>query len=94
MDVTMTAIGTARTPFGATGEIPKGPDAKHDAEGVIELDRGSRPGSRTSRAFRTSTSSGSSTASTATTSSPTRRPTTGRTASSRLALLGVRVRSD
>ena len=38
MDVTMTAIGTARTPFGATGEIPKGPDAKHDAEGVIEID--------------------------------------------------------
>ena len=38
MDVMMTAIGTARTPFGATGEIPKGPDAKHDAEGVIEID--------------------------------------------------------
>lgn len=35
--VTMTAIGTARTPFGTTGEIPKGPDAKHDADGVIEI---------------------------------------------------------
>ena len=38
MDVTMRSIGVMRTQFGATGEIPKGPDAKHDAEGVIELD--------------------------------------------------------
>jgi tRNA-Thr(GGU) m(6)t(6)A37 methyltransferase TsaA len=38
MDVTMMSIGTMRTPFGRTGEIPKGPDAKHDAEGVIEID--------------------------------------------------------
>ncbi len=36
--VTMTLIGTMRTPFGKTGEIPKGPDAKHDAEGTIEID--------------------------------------------------------
>jgi tRNA (adenine37-N6)-methyltransferase len=36
--ITMTAIGRARTPFGTTGEIPKGPDAKHDADGVIEID--------------------------------------------------------
>jgi tRNA-Thr(GGU) m(6)t(6)A37 methyltransferase TsaA len=33
----MTPIGTARTPFVETKQIPKGPDAKHDAEGVIEI---------------------------------------------------------
>jgi tRNA-Thr(GGU) m(6)t(6)A37 methyltransferase TsaA len=33
----MTPIGTARTPFAETKQIPKGPDAKHDAEGVIEI---------------------------------------------------------
>jgi tRNA-Thr(GGU) m(6)t(6)A37 methyltransferase TsaA len=38
MDVSMTAIGAVRTPFGKAGEIPKGPDAKHDAEGIIEID--------------------------------------------------------
>ena len=38
MDVTMMPIGAMRTPFAATGEIPKGPDAKHDAEGVIEIE--------------------------------------------------------
>jgi tRNA-Thr(GGU) m(6)t(6)A37 methyltransferase TsaA len=38
MDVTMMPIGTMRTPFGMTGEIPKGSDAKHDAEGIIEID--------------------------------------------------------
>ncbi len=38
MDVTMIPIGVMRTPFGETGEIPKGPDAKHDTEGVIEID--------------------------------------------------------
>ena len=37
MDVSMRAIGAVRTPFGKTGEIPKGPGAKHDAEGVIEV---------------------------------------------------------
>jgi tRNA-Thr(GGU) m(6)t(6)A37 methyltransferase TsaA len=37
MDVTMMPIGAMRTPFAETGEIPKGPDAKHDAEGVIEI---------------------------------------------------------
>ncbi|MGH9347951.1 MAG: SAM-dependent methyltransferase, partial [Vicinamibacterales bacterium] len=26
-----------RTPFSETGEIPKGPDARHEAEGVIEV---------------------------------------------------------
>lgn len=33
----MIAIGTARTPFTETRHIPKGIDAKHDAEGVIEI---------------------------------------------------------
>ena len=35
--VTLTPIGTARTPFTETKQIPKGPDAKHDADGVIEI---------------------------------------------------------
>ena len=38
MNSTMTPIGTMRTPFGETGEIPKGPDAKHETDGVIEVD--------------------------------------------------------
>jgi tRNA (adenine37-N6)-methyltransferase len=38
MSVTMTSIGTMRTPFGRTGEIPKGPDAKHGAEGIVEIE--------------------------------------------------------
>ena len=33
----MTPIGTARTPFSETKQIPKGPDAKHEADGVIEI---------------------------------------------------------
>src|SRR5919106_707171 len=33
----MTPIGTARTPYSETKQIPKGPDAKHDAEGIIEI---------------------------------------------------------
>jgi tRNA-Thr(GGU) m(6)t(6)A37 methyltransferase TsaA len=33
----MTPIATMRTPFADTKEIPKGPDARHDAEGVIEV---------------------------------------------------------
>lgn len=37
MDVAMMPIGTMHTPFGTTEEIPKGPDAKHDADGVIEI---------------------------------------------------------
>ena len=52
--VTMTLIGTMRTPFGKTGEIPKGPDAKHDAEGTIEILPESWPALRTSRGSRTS----------------------------------------
>ena len=37
MDITMTAIGVVQTPFTATNDIPKGLDAKHDADGVIEI---------------------------------------------------------
>jgi len=37
MDITMTAIGVVQTPFTATSDIPKGLDAKHDADGVIEI---------------------------------------------------------
>jgi tRNA-Thr(GGU) m(6)t(6)A37 methyltransferase TsaA len=33
----MTPIGTARTPFAETKQIPKGLDARHEAEGVIEI---------------------------------------------------------
>lgn len=35
---TMRPIGWARTPFHETAQIPKGPDAQHVAEGVIEID--------------------------------------------------------
>jgi len=38
MDITMTAIGTVLSPFTSTSEIPKGPDATHVAEGVIEIE--------------------------------------------------------
>ena len=34
----MMTIATVRTPFTETSQIPKGPDAKHDAEGIIEVD--------------------------------------------------------
>jgi len=33
----MTPIATVRSPFVETSQIPKGLDARHDAEGVIEL---------------------------------------------------------
>ncbi len=32
------AIGYARTPFAEKDQVPKGPLAKHDAEGVLEID--------------------------------------------------------
>jgi tRNA-Thr(GGU) m(6)t(6)A37 methyltransferase TsaA len=35
--LTMTPIGTARTPFADTKQIPKGLDAKHEADGTIEI---------------------------------------------------------
>lgn len=30
-------IGVAHTPFGDTSQIPKGPDAKHEADGTLEI---------------------------------------------------------
>jgi tRNA-Thr(GGU) m(6)t(6)A37 methyltransferase TsaA len=33
----MKPIGTIRSPFADTGEIPKGPGAKHEAEGTLEI---------------------------------------------------------
>jgi tRNA (adenine37-N6)-methyltransferase len=39
MNITMTPIATARTPFAETSQIPKGPDAKHDTDGIIEVAR-------------------------------------------------------
>jgi tRNA-Thr(GGU) m(6)t(6)A37 methyltransferase TsaA len=33
----MTPIGTIRSPYSSTAEIPKGPGATHEAEGVLEL---------------------------------------------------------
>jgi tRNA (adenine37-N6)-methyltransferase len=38
VDITMAPIATVRTPFAETADIPKGLDAKHDADGIIELD--------------------------------------------------------
>lgn len=37
MPVTFEPIGTVRSPFTETSQIPKGPGAKHDDEGVLEL---------------------------------------------------------
>ena len=34
----MIVIATMRTPFTETSQIPKGPHAKHDAEGVIDVE--------------------------------------------------------
>ena len=33
----MRRIGTMRTPYGERSDVPKGPGARHDAEGVIEI---------------------------------------------------------
>jgi tRNA-Thr(GGU) m(6)t(6)A37 methyltransferase TsaA len=35
--ITLEPIGVVRSPFTATSQIPKGPGAKHDAEGVLEM---------------------------------------------------------
>lgn len=35
--ITLHPIGTIRSPFTNTGQIPKGPGARHDAEGVLEI---------------------------------------------------------
>jgi tRNA-Thr(GGU) m(6)t(6)A37 methyltransferase TsaA len=37
--ITLRPIGVVRTPFRETSEIPKGPGAKHRAEGTLELRR-------------------------------------------------------
>ena len=36
--ITIQPIGTIRSPFTETAQIPKGPGAQHDAEGVLEID--------------------------------------------------------
>lgn len=33
----MTVIGVVRSPYRETEDVPKGPGAKHDAEGVLEI---------------------------------------------------------
>lgn len=33
----MEPIGTVRSPYQDTAQIPKGPDARHDAEGILEI---------------------------------------------------------
>jgi tRNA-Thr(GGU) m(6)t(6)A37 methyltransferase TsaA len=35
--VTMTSIGTVRSPYAQTSQIPKGPGAEHTAEGILEI---------------------------------------------------------
>jgi tRNA (adenine37-N6)-methyltransferase len=40
----MVPIATMKTPYTETAQIPKGPDARHDAEGVIELRPELEPG--------------------------------------------------
>jgi tRNA-Thr(GGU) m(6)t(6)A37 methyltransferase TsaA len=40
----LTAIGVVRSPFTATSQIPRGPGARHDAEGVLEIDEGLEAG--------------------------------------------------
>ena len=41
---TFTPIGVARTPYTSTNQVPKGPGARHDAEGVLELLPAFEPG--------------------------------------------------
>ena len=36
--ITIQPIGTIHSPFTETAQIPKGPGAQHDAEGVLEID--------------------------------------------------------
>ena len=49
--ITLRPIGCVRSPFKDTGEIPKGPDAQHVAEGVIELDSALEEGLRDVEGF-------------------------------------------
>ncbi len=36
--IVLDPIGTVRSPYSDTSQIPKGPGAKHDVEGVLEID--------------------------------------------------------
>jgi tRNA (adenine37-N6)-methyltransferase len=36
-DITMRAIGQVRSPYQRADQVPKGPDATHDAEGVLDI---------------------------------------------------------
>ena len=49
--ITFQPIGRVRSPFKDTSEIPKGPDAQHVAEGVIELDPALEEGLRDVEGF-------------------------------------------
>lgn len=42
--VAMRPIGLVRSPYTETAQIPKGPGAKHDAEGVLEIEPAFEPG--------------------------------------------------
>jgi tRNA-Thr(GGU) m(6)t(6)A37 methyltransferase TsaA len=42
--IVMKPIGTVRSPYQETAQIPKGPGARHDAEGVLELSPALEPG--------------------------------------------------
>ena len=42
--IVLKPIGTIRSPFTATGQIPKGPGARHDAEGFLEIRPDLEPG--------------------------------------------------
>ena len=44
--ITLRPIGHVRSPFTDTSEIPKGPDAQHLAEGVVELEAAFEEGLR------------------------------------------------
>jgi tRNA (adenine37-N6)-methyltransferase len=37
MSITFDPIGTVRSPYGATAQVPHGPGAQHVAEGVLEI---------------------------------------------------------
>jgi tRNA-Thr(GGU) m(6)t(6)A37 methyltransferase TsaA len=42
--ISLRPIGTVRSPFTDTAEIPRGPGAQHDAEGILELSADLEPG--------------------------------------------------
>ncbi len=48
---TMRPIGRVRSPFRDTGEIPKGCGAKHEAEGILEIEAEFEPGLRDIEGF-------------------------------------------